>query len=77
MPSPYIFTEDDLEIDTVEYLIGDLPWRWDTTTSNTYTASVTLNEGDTAPLNVEGPCFALYHREGLNGEPSVTTSPLS
>jgi len=80
-----IYTDDDLDLVGTHHSESDLEWCWDDETPNTYTAHLRLEEGDTGPLDVEGPCLATYRqfRRHYNcklgpavGDISVTTHAL-
>lgn len=51
-----IYTVDDLASGR-HYDEGDLEWDYE---GHYFTASLQLDEGDTGPLDVEGPCLAVY-----------------
>lgn len=69
----YIYTEEDLEDSGTHHAEHDLEWRWDDTTPNTYVAHLRLEEGDTGPLDVEGPCFAVYRQFRRQGSRKALT----
>lgn len=75
MPAAYCYTEDDLETESTHTAEHELEWAWSDGTA-TYTAVLRLEEGDTGPHDIEGPCIATYTKTGKHGSISSHYTPL-